>query len=253
MSTQLEKFSGFKAELAIAETFEEIKLIESKSDAAAEFAKKEGFGKEIQDNWGEFCVEIKRKKGAWLKENFPQGGTNQYNKKEGSKPQPSKMPVTKEESSQARLIDNEPELVKEAIEEIKEDKKKVVTPATVTTIVQKKVKKEKEKDPKYQKEQEEKNRHKFFADTARDLNKILNHVERIIQGDRIPETISDFDLLDSIKHNMYRSIRLSGEAGIDVPIYWDKMNCKVKHLKHLKPPKKDKSKKDELEDAVIVN
>ena len=96
----------------------------------------------------------------------------------------------------------------------------VVTNDSVTNVTE-------EEEKALEKEAEEEENHRFFADTARDLNKILNHVEHIIQGDVIPETLSDFDLLDSIKHSMYRAICLAGEAGIDVPKYWEKMNCEV--------------------------
>lgn len=71
---ELEKYQGFRYELAIVETFEEIKFIENKAAAVAEFARKNKIGKNEQDQWGIFRVEIDAKKGAWLDERFPYGG-----------------------------------------------------------------------------------------------------------------------------------------------------------------------------------
>lgn len=71
---QLAKYQGFKAELAIAETFDEIKLIESKASAIAEFASKNKIGIREQNEWGKFRVEIEVKKGTWLDAKFPYGG-----------------------------------------------------------------------------------------------------------------------------------------------------------------------------------
>jgi hypothetical protein len=68
---EIEKYKGFKAELAIAETFEEIKLLESKAAAIAEFVKKDGIGLDEQNEWGIFRTEITDKKGAWLEKRFP--------------------------------------------------------------------------------------------------------------------------------------------------------------------------------------
>jgi DNA modification methylase len=136
---QIEKFSGIKAELAIAETFEEIKLIESKAAATAEFGKKNKICKEEQDQWGIIRVEIETKKGKWLNDKYP-GKEGRM----GSKRQPINMPVSKEESSDARLVYNEPDLVKESIEEIKESKE-VVTPRKVASKIRKKKKDKKRK------------------------------------------------------------------------------------------------------------
>lgn len=136
---QIEKFSGIKAELAIAETFEEIKLIESKTAATAEFGKKNKICKEEQDQWGIIRVEIETKKGKWLNDKYP-GKEGRM----GSKRQPINMPVSKEESSDARLVYNEPDLVEESIEEIKESKE-VVTPRKVASKIRKKKKDKKRK------------------------------------------------------------------------------------------------------------
>ena len=142
---ELAKFKQFKAELAIAETFEEIKFIESKAAAAAEFAKRNNIGKDVQDEWGIFRTEIWNKKGAWLKVNFPKSVRSKDRKSSVAVVATDKiMPVSEHESSDARLIHNEVELVKESTEEIKKSKE-VVTPTKVAAKVRKK-KKEKENE-----------------------------------------------------------------------------------------------------------
>jgi len=110
---ELDKYKGFKAELAVAETFEEIRNIEIKATAvakaAAEFAKTDMIGKKEQDEWGEFRVGIKAKKGALLEAKFPKGGDR---KSKSSKPTLilADEGITKDESSNARLIHDEPDL-----------------------------------------------------------------------------------------------------------------------------------------------
>ena len=148
---ELDKYKGFRAELAVAETFEEIRNIEIKATAvakaAAEFAKTDMIGKKEQDEWGEFRVGIKAKKGALLEEKFPKGRSNQYTAN-SDKTSLQSEGITFDESSNARLIHNEEVLVAEVIDEIKESKD-VVTPNKVASEVRKKKKqnkKEKEAD-----------------------------------------------------------------------------------------------------------
>lgn len=132
---QIEQYKGFKAELAIAETFEEIKLLESKAAAIAEFAKKDGIGLDEQNEWGIFRTEITDKKGAWLEKQFPSNkSSNQY--LVGTVNEPSKMPVNKYESSNARLIHNKPDLKERVINDIIASGK-VVTPNAVSAGIRK--------------------------------------------------------------------------------------------------------------------
>jgi len=135
---QLEKISAFRSELAIAETIEEIKHLDTKASALAEIARKGKMSKSAQDEVGAFRCDIEAKKGAWLDEYFPQGGDRK-----------SRLPdrtlieegINKKESSNARLVNKEQELVAEAIEEIKQDDKKVVTPSAVVSLVRNKKRK----------------------------------------------------------------------------------------------------------------
>lgn len=95
--------------MAVAETLEEIKLIESKAAAAAEFARKNKIGFEEQNEWGKFRCEIEGKKGAWLDERFPKGVNKKFRRLEQSTSSMVDEGITKEESTAARLIHNEPD------------------------------------------------------------------------------------------------------------------------------------------------
>jgi|TARA_Y100000034_G_scaffold113741_1_gene149092 N6-adenosine-specific RNA methylase IME4 len=135
---QLEKISAFRSELAIAETIEEIKHLDTKASALAEIARKERVGKSTQDEVGAFRCDIEAKKGAWLDEYFPQGGDRKSNSNLSSL---KDHKIKFDESSNARLVNKEQELVAEAIEEIKKDDKKVVTPSAVSSLVRNKKRK----------------------------------------------------------------------------------------------------------------
>lgn len=133
----LEKYVGFKKELAIAETFEEIKSIENKAAAAADFAKRDKIGKIEQDEWGLFRVEIERKKGQWLEANFPHGGDK---KARSNKATLVSEGITKDESSDARLVNKEDELRDEVIKEIQKDSNSIISPREVSKRIRRKQK-----------------------------------------------------------------------------------------------------------------
>ena len=135
---QLEKISAFRSELAIVETIEEIKHLDTKASALAEIARKEKMSKSAQDEVGAFRCDIEAKKGAWLDEYFPQGG-DRIARSDGSTLK--NEGISKNESSDARLVSKEAELVAQAIEEIKQDDKKVVTPNAVVSLVRNKKRK----------------------------------------------------------------------------------------------------------------
>ena len=139
---QIERFSEFDYELAVAETFEEIKSIESKAAVLAELAKRNKYGFDEQNEWGLFRVEIEAKKGKWLDEHFPNGAKKGFNNREiveSNKTTLQTEGITKDESSNARVINNEPELRKQVIEAIIKSGK-VVTPKIVGNEIKKIVK-----------------------------------------------------------------------------------------------------------------
>jgi 16S rRNA G966 N2-methylase RsmD len=134
--SEIEKYKGFRNELALAETLEEIKFIENKAAAVAEFARKNHIGLKQQNEWGKFRVNIEEKKGAWLDEKFPaftgkkiKGSTHSTLKSEG---------ITKFESQQARKIYHHPEDVQMIIEQIEKSGRKVITPSLVNRELKKK-------------------------------------------------------------------------------------------------------------------
>ena len=127
---ELEKISAFRSELAIAETIEDIKHLETKTSAIAEIARKQKIGKSAQDEVGAFRCDIEAKKGAWLDEFYPS--------KVNASSTMADAGIEFKESANARLVNKEAELVAEAIEELKQNKTKIVTPAAVAKSVRKK-------------------------------------------------------------------------------------------------------------------
>ncbi len=76
------------------------------------------FKSDEQNQWGQFRVDIESKKGEWLDERYPPGGDR--------KSEISKLPqgtlidegITKKESTNARYISRNPEIVEEVVAEI---------------------------------------------------------------------------------------------------------------------------------------
>ena len=133
---ELAKIETFRRDLALAETFDEIKLISDAGLAYAEFMKRQGIGKDGVNKIGKFLIEVDSKKGGWLNENYPSNKTsNQY--LVGTEKEPSKMPATKKESAQARTIERTPEIVIQAVIEELESNDQFVLPKTVYKELQK--------------------------------------------------------------------------------------------------------------------
>jgi DNA polymerase III delta prime subunit len=132
---QIQKLETWKKDLALAETFEEIKLHDSAASAAAEFARREKLCLEKQNEIGRFRVLVETQKGKWLDENFKHG-RNQFTK-EVEQDDLHKMPVSKDESSRARKIKNtEEEKLKQIMHEI-EERGEVITPNKVHKEIRK--------------------------------------------------------------------------------------------------------------------
>jgi len=144
---QIEKLKSWKKELAVAETFEEFKIHESAAAAAAEFSKRNQFALDKQNEIGKFRIDIERKKGVWLDENYPQGGNrgNQYTGGKVEQTELGKMPINKNESSNARLINREKQLSNQVMDEI-EQRGEVITPNKVQSEIRKILKHEQKKE-----------------------------------------------------------------------------------------------------------
>ena len=132
---QIQKLETWKKDLALAETFEEIKLHDSASAAAAEFARREKLSIEKQNEIGRFRISVETQKGQWLDQNFKHG-RNQFTK-EVQQGNLHKMPVNKKESSKARKIKNtEEEKLEQIMHEI-EERGEVITPNNVHKEIKK--------------------------------------------------------------------------------------------------------------------
>lgn len=158
MGNELSKIESFRAELAKAETFEEISFIKSQADAVAEFAKRLKLSKEKQDEIGEFRIKVEAEQGKWLEEHFPTKVRSDRKSTSSSVEDVKSLKdigINFHQSSQSRLINKEPDLVQEAIEEIKKDNKQVVTPNAVQKKVRQKLR---EQNIEKQKEEIENNK-----------------------------------------------------------------------------------------------
>lgn len=145
MGNELAKIESFRADLAKAETFEEISFLKSQSEAIAEFAKRLKLGLDKQNEIGVFLTEVTAKQGEWLEKHFPHGGDKQVRTNRTCNSMQD-IGVKPDESANSRLIAKEKELVQEAIEEIKKDAKQVVTPNAVQKKVRQKLREEKIKE-----------------------------------------------------------------------------------------------------------
>ena len=56
----------------------------------------------------------------------------------------------------------------------------------------------------------------FFYQTSKLLGQAFDHLERILQKEFVPKTAKDFTHIDSINHELYRLVRLAGQAGVDI-------------------------------------
>ncbi len=140
---ELQKLESFEYELAITQTVEEVKLLHSAAEAMAKFAKANQAATEAQNKIGRFIVKAAAKLGEVLDKNYPKGGNrgNQYVSGKVEQDDFGKMPVSKDESSNSRLINNEEELREEVMEEI-EDRGEVITVNKVQKEIRKKLKNE---------------------------------------------------------------------------------------------------------------
>ena len=144
------KWSEFDAEIAVFKTFEELKLVEDKASAVAKFLKDTNAALSAQNECGRYRVEIEDAKGKWLNDNYPKSVKAKDRKHQlplketdeisGYQKEPDElpeiMPVTKKESTNARLITAEPNLRVQAIQKI-EAEGKVITPSLVASEIRK--------------------------------------------------------------------------------------------------------------------
>lgn len=140
---EIQKLESFEYELAIVQTVEEVKLLHSAGEALAKFAKANKAATEAQNKIGRFIVKAAAKLGELLDENYPNGGDRKSEKVKISLEQFESdiIPVSYNESSNSRLINNEEELSEEVMEEI-EARGEVITVNKVQKEIRKKLKNE---------------------------------------------------------------------------------------------------------------
>ncbi len=181
---ELQKLDKLKTELALAETFEEIALLDSAAEAYATFAKRNGMAKEQQDEIGKYRIEVEAKKGEWLDANFPHGSPEgESGKLRGNQNEPRKMPATKKESAASRALNRMSKEAKDSIIEVLEEGEKVVTPQAVVNEFKKIERQEKYQDN---------------IDSFNDVTPVSKDIQ-IIEGDSIKVLptlkVESFDLL----------------------------------------------------------
>ena len=139
---ELSKIESFENSLAVAETFEEIKLLNNTTEAYLQFAKKQKISDAGINQIGEFLVKVVSKKGKWLDKYFPHGGQNKgMSNSELPKVKLAKMSAQPKESAQARLLAETPDKEKDKIiQELKESGEYVLPKAIVKKIKDRKKK-----------------------------------------------------------------------------------------------------------------
>jgi len=172
--SQIQKIEQFRKELALAETYEDIKALDAKASAIAEFARRNRVSKQKQDELGEFRIEIEAKKGAWLDEFFPYGGDNVSTKARSKNSTLVDVGIGKDESANARLISKEQEIVRDVVEQLKKDEKQVVTPYSVQREIRKIKKAEKKEALQKAAESVSDEDSKFITDIEPGWHKIGN-------------------------------------------------------------------------------
>jgi len=130
---ELAKIESFRTEIAIAETIEEVKLLSTKGDIMAAMAKKLDIPLKGQNELGRTRIELVKKLREVIEVMFPKSGTgsNQYKKVEKSRNTTlANTNITRDQSSDAKLIKEESELVEKVMDEI-EKCNEVITPKKV--------------------------------------------------------------------------------------------------------------------------
>jgi len=139
MGNELAKIEGFRSELAIVETIEEIRLIADAAKAYAELMRRQKVGKDKQNELGLFILEVDEKEAEWLNEYYRHGVRADRRVTQVGN---SKMPVNPKESARVRRLKRtEPEIKQKVIQNII-DNGDVITSAKVDTEIKKANKRE---------------------------------------------------------------------------------------------------------------
>lgn len=153
---ELAKIDSFKREVAIVETIEEVKLLTTKGELLAEMARKLEIPLKGQNELGLTRLDLEKKKRELIEQMFPKGAKPGTNNREIVNSQNGSLQntgISWKESSDAKTIKEEDELVNEVVEEIIKEND-VITPKKVASKVRKKKRKKKIEEVKKKIEQE---------------------------------------------------------------------------------------------------
>lgn len=134
---ELAKIDSFSREVAIAETVEEILLLRIKGEVMAEMSKKLDIPLKGQNVLGRTRIDLERKLRELIEQKFPKKGTgsNQYQLKSKNLTLADEG-ITKNQSSDAKIIKEEEKLAEEVMAEI-EKENEVITPKKVAGEIRK--------------------------------------------------------------------------------------------------------------------
>lgn len=170
------------------------------------------------------------------------------------KPKPktlSELGLTPHQSMNFQTISNMPEeAFEEELAKAKEesDKRVELTTSRVVAAAKRMAKVKKETGPS----------DPIYNEVDRLLLKVGDKLQYIIQGDYTPTTASDFRAIDSIRHHMYRFVRMAGQMGIDMQMVWEKTANRHGIKNELPDHLKDKenlytpNKNSDMDDAEII-
>lgn len=93
----------------------------------------------------------------------------------------------------------------------------------------------------------------IFNEVDKLLLKVGDKLQYIIQGDYIPQTASDYSAIESIRHHMYRFVRLAGQFGVNINEVWEKTAARHGIKMQLPEHLKQKINNSDMNDAEIIN
>lgn len=93
----------------------------------------------------------------------------------------------------------------------------------------------------------------IFNEVDKLLLKVGDKLQYIIQGDYIPQTASDYSAIESIRHHMYRFVRLAGQFGVNINEVWEKTAARHGIKMQLPEHLKQKINNSDMTDAEIIN
>jgi len=136
---ELAKIDSFKREVAVVETIEEMKLLTTKGELLAEMAKKLDIPLKGQNELGRTRIELTKKLRIVIEDKFPHGNIKGQSRLNCRSSNLKDVGISEHESSDAKIIKEEEDLVLQVMDEIEEENE-VITPKKVAGEIRKKKK-----------------------------------------------------------------------------------------------------------------